>query len=324
MTDDQTPRETRRWSRLGAILPLAALALVPIGTEPASAAASRLCDAPAAHVDETAAARSARPGGRTRHEPGVEEAYQRELKQLASRGGSASSKPGGGGGGTPAATGGTINVYVHVIRNSAGDGAVTSQQIGDQITVIDSAFGVWGWHFQLAGTTETVNDAWYTMSPGSAAEDQAKAALRQGSADDLNVYVASPGQNLLGWATFPSSYASNPTDDGVVILNESLPGGTAAPYNLGDTLTHEVGHWMGLYHTFQGGCSKSNDLVSDTAAERSPAYGCPTGRDSCPGSSGLDPITNFMDYSYDTCMFEFTVGQDKRMDAQFSAYRYQK
>ena len=228
-------------------------------------------------------------------------------------------------GGSRAAGAAPIQVYWHVINNGTGpaNGDIPSSQINGQITVLNEAFAGTGYSFMLAAVDRTTNAAWYTATNGTTAERNMKNALRQGSADDLNIYSNNMGGGLLGWATFPSSYASSPKMDGVVILFSSVPGGTTVPYNEGDTATHEVGHWLGLYHTFQGGCSNSGDLVSDTAAERSPAYGCPVNRDSCVGKKfpGPDPITNFMDYTDDACMFIFTSGQVTRIDAQWTTYR---
>ncbi len=215
-----------------------------------------------------------------------------------------------------------IPVYWHSIRSASGGGGVTSQQINDSIAVLNAAYAGTSFSFTLVATTTTNNGTWYTCSGGTC-ESQMKNALRQGGSNALNVYSNNMGGGLLGWATFPSSYNSNPKNDGVVILAGSVPGGNAAPYNQGDTLTHEVGHWLGLYHTFQGGCNKNNDLVSDTPAEKSPAFGCPVGRNTCTGTRypGNDPITNFMDYTDDACMFEFSAGQAARMSAQWDAYR---
>ncbi|MEU8121585.1 zinc metalloprotease [Spirillospora sp. NPDC049024] len=210
----------------------------------------------------------------------------------------------------------TVRVHFQVVYGSAGN--VSDSVLNKQLTVLNNAYAGSGVTFTLAEIRRTQNAAWFSDPEGN--ERKMKSALHTGNAQDLNFYTADLGSSLLGWATFPSSYRSQPSMDGVVVHYQSLPGGSIGNYNEGDTGTHEVGHWMGLYHTFQGGCSGSGDSVSDTPAEQSPASGCPTGRDTC-SAPGADPIHNFMDYSYDSCMYEFTPGQSTRMKNQWAAYR---
>lgn len=261
------------------------------------------------------------------HQPNELDALLREQHFLSLKaGGNTGNRgkpPKGGGGGTPPPVATVIKVYFHVITgNSGNEGNLSSNAINTQMNVLNDAYVNTQFSFVLAGTDYTNNDTWFTSSGGSS-ETQMKTALRQGGAEDLNFYTNNMGGGLLGWATFPSSYASSPSNDGVVVLYSSLPGGDAVPYDEGDTGTHEVGHWLGLYHTFQGGCSRNGDFVSDTPAERSPANGCPVGRDTCTGKKypGEDPIYNFMDYTYDACMDEFTPGQGDRTWEQWAAYR---
>jgi hypothetical protein len=229
----------------------------------------------------------------------------------------------------------TINVYFHVVSHSNGTGNIPDSRFDNQINAMNEhysgldtpvyrgAASNTSFRFVRAGVTRDVNDSWYNAGPGSAAQTAMKNALHQGTADDLNFYTNSGG-GYLGWATFPNEYAGAPLQDGVVCYWASLPGSNYVPYNEGDTGTHEVGHWLGLYHTFQGGCTSPNDGVTDTPSERSPFFGCPTRNvDTCkgPNNPGIDPVENFMDYTDDPCMYKFGLGQSDRADSMWATYR---
>ncbi len=199
----------------------------------------------------------------------------------------------------------------HVIHKSDGTGNVPDSQINDQIAVLNEAYAGTGFSFILASLDRTQNDRWFKMRPDSLKERLVKKRLAIDPTHTLNIYTCQPSAGILGWATFPWMYEESNFMHGVVMLYSSLPGGAASPYDEGDTATHEVGHYLGLYHTFQGGCVEPGDRVDDTPYEAEPAFGCPVERDTCP-QAGLDPIHNFMDYVDDACMFEFTAGQADR------------
>jgi len=226
-----------------------------------------------------------------------------------------------------------IPVYVHVIKGKDNKGAISNKRIERQIKVLNKAYSgrvssdahSTPFRFRLKGIDRTTNPTWYRHVPESKAERKMKQALRVGGARTLNIYTANARPNgLLGYAYFPQDYQAHPALDGVVILTESTPGGSipgiGTVYSKGDTATHEIGHWLGLYHTFQGGCGMRNDYVTDTPAEAFPASGCPIGSDSC-DAPGVDPIHNYMDYSYDPCLNRFSKGQAQRMRLHWLAYR---
>jgi len=221
----------------------------------------------------------------------------------------------------------TIDVYVHVVTDGA-TGAVTDADIQRQIQVLDMGFGGFeggadtGFRFKLAGTDRTDNAAWFNAGPGSPDERDMKKALHRGDASDLNIYTTTAGA-FLGWAYFPSTYKTKAYIDGIVIDWESLYKTStryAGRYDLGKTATHEAGHWLGLYHTFQGGCNNNGDYIDDTPFELTPTSGCPANKDTC-SEPGLDPIHNYMDYSYDACYNQFTTDQTARMQDQWLAFR---
>lgn len=225
--------------------------------------------------------------------------------------------------GSNARTAATVPVYIHKMLGTDGSGDVTQAQIDAQIAELNQDFAGQeltgtaadtGFTFTLAGVDTYYNNQWHKDRQSTTYRTQ----TRLGGRNALNIWLVDFG--YLGIATFPWDYSRNPGIDGIRVQYSSLPGGSATNYDQGKTATHEAGHWFGLYHTFQGGCTTTNDEVDDTPAQASSTSGCPTGRDSC-SLPGLDPIHNYMDYTQDSCMYQFTAGQVARMSDAWMQYR---
>lgn len=247
---------------------------------------------------------------------------------------------------------------------------VTLANLESQISILNAAYGKYNWNFVMSDqgiTTVNEDNIYDTLSmeeqgdsckvtpsnPVLSAACELKTTTHKGDASHLNLWISPISGGILGYATFPYYNivdGFNPKIDGVVLHPMSLPNGVF-PYDEGKTAVHEVGHWLGLFHTFQGGCGKASggfkdfvatkagtkpnsktsrgDFIEDTPAEAGPYFGnCAKGTehpDTCPGRirglGGSDPIHNYMDYSEDSCLDEFTDDQFTMMHLQWQAFR---
>jgi len=218
----------------------------------------------------------------------------------------------------------SVPTYVHVISPDGVEGMVPIEKVREQVHVLTLGFsGSYGgfdagFEFKLKAVDWTINPAWYA-GPDPKSEVDMKQALHRGGTNALNIYLTTAGP-YLGWSYFPKIVNTGKAYlDGIVIDWKSLPGmGYYPEFDLGYTAVHETGHWLNLYHTFQGGCKGHGDYVDDTPAEATPTFGCPLDKDTCT-APGADPVHNFMDYSDDPCYTQFTAGQADRMhDAWFT------
>jgi hypothetical protein len=221
-----------------------------------------------------------------------------------------------------------VPIRFHIIHQGS-QGYLPDRRIKAQVDLLNSAYAPASLEFKILEVNQHENEAWFYHQPGTDAETEMKTELGKDTAGSLNIYTAQPGGGLLGYATFPWWYAGSPQLDGVVIHHASLPDPALTesnpqwPFDLGMTAVHEIGHWCGLYHTFQNGCEAPGDDVADTAFEQNPAMGCPLQQPSaCPGETNFNPVENYMDYSDDACMRQFTPMQYQRIKDMVGYYRY--
>ena len=215
-----------------------------------------------------------------------------------------------------------VNVVFHVLSGPASEGNVSDAVLNEQTSVLNDAYRSAGIHLNIAEVRRYPNSPYFAAGcfPTTVEGIRMKSELAVDPARFVNIYICKlllP--YIAGYGTLPDEFPESDSRHGIVIDYETLPG-SAAPLNLGNTLVHELGHYFGLLHTFQGGCAEPGDGVADTPAEAVPAHGCPVDRDTCP-QEGLDPVTNFMDYSDDACMDGFTPLQDSRMRVLIASYR---
>jgi hypothetical protein len=227
-----------------------------------------------------------------------------------------------------------INVNIkfayHNIHHPNGQGYMNDAQVNSQMEVLNNDFGGRGnassetsFQFVLTNLTRTANADWFNQPTIN--EMEFKQALAISPIDTFNNYFAALSAGLLGWCYFPSDFPEDSFRHGCVNDYRTIPNGGYNNYEGGQTVVHEIGHGLGLYHVFQGSacsgnCENGGDRVCDTPWQRDATSGCPLRANSCNDNTD-DSIHNYLDYSYDECMNQFTPGQSERMDQQVAMHR---
>jgi Pregnancy-associated plasma protein-A len=228
-----------------------------------------------------------------------------------------------------------VPVVVNILYNKPSEN-ISDKQVASQIEILNKDF---------SGTNKDVNST-DTYNEVKAGDIKIKFVLKQtirqftdvtsfstnnamkhsnrggidatDPATTLNMWVCTMSGGILGYAQFPGG---NKATDGVVILNTAFgeKGTTEAPYNLGRTATHEIGHYFNLRHIW-GDRQCGNDYIDDTPLHDTYNFGCPPAghRSLCAGTP-VEMTMNYMDYTDDPCMYMFTKGQALRMQATYAA-----
>jgi hypothetical protein len=243
-----------------------------------------------------------------------------------------------------------IPLQIHIIKESSQDNFVTKKHLDEQLKLLNEAYEPVKIQFYIEAVSDTVQQEWYLAWPDyknaqrkEHAENMAK-AMHKNQENAINIYISNP-TGLWGFASFPWSDEYMTPFDNIIIAYSSLPGYYSEDgiKMEGKTLIHEMGHFLGLWHTFHApgkhdyacnsteynGCSGIGDRVSDTPPQKICLYNegfcrgsdeCPVGSpqsceicDTCPNDGSKDPTDNFMGYNIDAKLTVFTKGQVERL-----------
>ncbi|EPS44843.1 hypothetical protein H072_1199 [Dactylellina haptotyla CBS 200.50] len=224
-----------------------------------------------------------------------------------------------------------IKLFIHNVysnKTKAG-GYVSTDAINKQVKALNTGFKNTGFTFALQRISRTHSAEWALADMDKNAVEKKIVykmwkTLRKGTYADLNLFLRPIPADVLGACNYPVNVKNRPTavDRGVCDIHSATVPGSPGPYGQGKTTVHEVGHWLNLQHPFDGGCAKKygGDGIRDTPAMKV-SYGCKIGRDTCPDNPGKDAIHNYMSYSDDACLTEFTEGQITMMHKVWKKYR---